>query len=164
MLLEECEQAGVSIKTKCDIQAIARQGSTYSLKTSLGSYQCQSLVIATGGLSIPTMGATGFGYEIAAQFGLNLLPRIAGLVPFTFTDWVKDISERLSGLAVDMEMPVDGTTFRENLPFTNSGVRAPPPLMLSSYLRPGPRINTYLLLQLQPCPHLLSHNITLHNP
>ena len=145
MLLDECEQAGVSIKTKCDIQAIARQGSAYSLKTSLGSYQCQSLVIATGGLSIPTMGATGFGYEIAAQFGLNLLPRTAGLVPFTFTDWVKDISERLSGLAVDVDMSVNGISFRENLLFTHRGISGPAALQLSSYWQSGQIVSINLL-------------------
>ena len=157
MLLDECEKAGVSIKTQCDIKVITSQKSGYSLQTSQGSYRCQSLVIATGGLSIPTMGATGFGYEIAKQFGLHLLPRTAGLVPFTFTDWVKDISERLSGLAVDVEMSVDGTIFRENLLFTHRGISGPAALQLSSYWRPGQKISINLLPDLQASALLLDY-------
>ena len=149
MLLDECEQANVAVKTKCDIQGIASQDSGYSLHTSLGHYQCQSLVIATGGLSIPTMGATGFGYEVAEQFGLKLLPRSAGLVPFTFTDWVKDISERLSGLAVDVAMSVDNISFRENLLFTHRGISGPAALQLSSYWKPGQKISINLLPDIQ---------------
>lgn len=145
MLLDECEQAGVSINTKCDIQAIANKERGYRLQTSLGSYLCQSLVVATGGLSIPTMGATGFGYEIAEQFGLGLLPRTAGLVPFTFTDWVKPICEGLSGLAVDVEMSVNGVSFRENLLFTHRGISGPAALQLSSYWQPGQTISINLL-------------------
>ena len=157
MLLDECEKAGVIIKTQCDIKVITSQKSGYSLQTSQGSYRCQSLVIATGGLSIPTMGATGFGYEIAKQFGLHLLPRTAGLVPFTFTDWVKDISERLSGLAVDVEMSVDGTIFRENLLFTHRGISGPAALQLSSYWRPGQKISINLLPDLQASALLLDY-------
>ena len=145
MLLKECQQAGVSIETKCDIKAIFSTDSKYSLQTSLGNCQCRSLVIATGGLSIPTMGATGFGYKIAEQFGLNLLPRTAGLVPFTFTDRIKDISERLSGLAVDVEISVNKISFRENLLFTHRGMSGPAVLQLSSYWKPGQKININLL-------------------
>ncbi len=157
MLLDECEQAKVNIKTKCDIKAIASQASGYALQTSLGGYQCQSLVIATGGLSIPTMGATGFGYEIAEQYGLNLLPRTAGLVPFTFTDWVKELSERLSGLAVDVEMSVNNTAFRENLLFTHRGISGPAALQLSSYWQPGQKISINLLPDLQSNTLLLDY-------
>ena len=157
MLLDECEQANVSVKTKCDIQGIASQDSGYSLHTSLGHYHCQSLVIATGGLSIPTMGATGFGYEVAEQFGLQLLPRTAGLVPFTFTDWVKDISERLSGLAVDVVMSVDNISFRENLLFTHRGISGPAALQLSSYWKPGQKISINLLPDIQARALLLDY-------
>ncbi|MGB2155319.1 MAG: NAD(P)/FAD-dependent oxidoreductase [Porticoccaceae bacterium] len=157
MLLDECEQANVAVKTKCDIQGIASQDSGYSLHTSLGHYHCQSLVIATGGLSIPTMGATGFGYEVAEQFGLKLLPRSAGLVPFTFTDWVKDISERLSGLAVDVVMSVDNISFRENLLFTHRGISGPAALQLSSYWKPGQKISINLLPDIQASTLLLDY-------
>lgn len=151
MLLDECQQAGVVIKTKCEIKAVkaadaAAEGEhRYSLQTSLGQYQCKSLVIATGGLSIPTMGASGLGYEIAEQFGLSLLPRTAGLVPFTFSDGIKQISETLSGLAVDVDMSVNGISFRENMLFTHRGISGPAALQLSSYWKPGQTIGVNLL-------------------
>ena len=151
MLLEECQQAGVVIKTKCEIKSVktadpaSEAPSGYSLQTSTGQYHCKSLVIATGGLSIPTMGASGFGYEIAEQFGLSLLPRTAGLVPFTFSDGIKQISETLSGLAVDVEMSVNGISFRENMLFTHRGISGPAALQLSSYWKPGQAIGVNLL-------------------
>jgi predicted Rossmann fold flavoprotein len=117
-------------------------------------------VIATGGLSIPTMGATGFGYEVAEQFGLSLLPRSAGLVPFTFTDWVKDISEKLSGLAVDVEMSVNNISFRENMLFTHRGISGPAALQLSSYWQPGQKININLLPDMQAGELLLGYKKT----
>ena len=157
MLLDECEQAKVKIKTKCEIKAVVAKDSSYAVQTSLGDYQSKSLVIATGGLSIPTMGATGFGYEMAEQFGLNLLPRTAGLVPFTFTDWVKEISETLSGLAVDVTMAVNNISFRENLLFTHRGISGPAALQLSSYWKPGESISIDLLPDLNATDLLLEY-------
>ena len=157
MLLDECEQAKVIIKTKCEINSVVAKDSSYTVQTSLGDYHSKSLVIATGGLSIPTMGATGFGYEMAEQFGLNLLPRAAGLVPFTFTDWVKDISEKLSGLAVDVNMSLNDITFRENLLFTHRGISGPAALQLSSYWKPGESISIDLLPDLNATDLLLEH-------
>ncbi len=151
MLLDECQRAGVVIKTKCEIKSVkavdkaGEENQRYSLQTSAGQYQCRSLVIATGGLSIPTMGASGFGYEIAEQFGLSLLPRTAGLVPFTFSDGIKQISETLSGLAVDVDMSVNGISFRENMLFTHRGISGPAALQLSSYWKPGHAIGVNLL-------------------
>jgi len=151
MLLDECQRAGVVIKTKCEIKSVkavdkaGEENQRYSLQTSAGQYQCRSLVIATGGLSIPTMGASGFGYEVAEQFGLSLLPRTAGLVPFTFSDGIKQISETLSGLAVDVDMSVNGISFRENMLFTHRGISGPAALQLSSYWTPGQAIGVNLL-------------------
>ena len=151
MLLEECQQAGVLIETKCEIKSVTAadeagaEAPRYSLQTSTGQYHCKSLVIATGGLSIPTMGASGLGYEIAEQFGLSLLPRTAGLVPFTFSDGIKQISETLSGLAVDVDMSVNGISFRENMLFTHRGISGPAALQLSSYWKPGQSIAVNLL-------------------
>jgi len=158
MLLDECQQAGVEIKTKCEIKSVAalEQGG-YSLQTSTGQYQCKSLVVATGGLSIPTMGASGFGYQLAEQFGLNLLPRSAGLVPFTFSDGIKQISEKLSGLAVDVEMSVNGVSFRENLLFTHRGISGPAALQLSSYWTSGQTISVNLLPDLDSRDLLLGY-------
>ena len=145
MLTDECVKAKVVIHTKCAIKTVSVLDSGYSIKTSQGDFESKSLVIATGGLSIPTMGATGFGYEIAEQFGLSLLPRTAGLVPFTFSDKLKQICERLSGLAVDVSMSVNATSFRENLLFTHRGISGPAALQLSNYWQPGQTIAVNLL-------------------
>jgi len=155
MLLDECQQAKVTIKTNCTIETVVtRDAGGFSLHTDLGDYQCDSLVVATGGLSIPTMGATGYGYQLAEQFGLTLLPRSAGLVPFTFSDHIKQIAESLSGLAVDVDMSVNGVSFRENLLFTHRGISGPAALQLSSYWKPGQSIQVNLLPDLDS-EHLL---------
>ena len=146
MLLDECTAAQVIIRTKSIISQIepVEEGG-FNLSVAGQKLHCQSLVVASGGLSIPTLGASGFGYDIAEQFGLELLPRTAGLVPFTFSDWVKDISETNSGLSVDVEMSVNGTSFRENLLFTHRGISGPAALQLSSYWQPGQFISVNLL-------------------
>jgi predicted Rossmann fold flavoprotein len=146
MLLDECTAAQVVIRTKSIISQIepVEEGG-FNLSVAGQKIHCQSLVVASGGLSIPTLGASGFGYDIAEQFGLQLLPRSAGLVPFTFSDWVKDISETNSGLSVDVEMSVNGTSFRENLLFTHRGISGPAALQLSSYWQPGQFISVNLL-------------------
>ena len=146
MLLDECAAANVVIRTKSIISQIepVEEGG-FNLSVAEQKIHCQSLVVASGGLSIPTLGASGFGYDIAEQFGLNLLPRTAGLVPFTFSDWVKDISETNSGLSVHVEMSVNGISFRENLLFTHRGISGPAALQLSSYWQPGQFISVNLL-------------------
>ena len=146
MLLDECAAANVVIRTKSIISQIESvEEGGFNLSVAEQKIHCQSLVVASGGLSIPTLGASGFGYDIAEQFGLNLLPRTAGLVPFTFSDWVKDISETNSGLSVDVEMSVNGISFRENLLFTHRGISGPAALQLSSYWQPGQFISVNLL-------------------
>ena len=146
MLLDECTAAQVVIRTKSIISQIAPvEEGGFNLSVAGQKLHCQSLVVASGGLSIPTLGASGFGYDIAEQFGLQLLPRSAGLVPFTFSDWVKDISETNSGLSVDVEMSVNGISFRENLLFTHRGISGPAALQLSSYWQPGQFISVNLL-------------------
>jgi predicted Rossmann fold flavoprotein len=159
MLLAECSDAGVEIKTHCDITAIAppdEEHDHYRLNTSLGAYACQSLVIATGGLSIPTMGASDFGYKVAKQFGLNIIPTRAGLVPFTFTDQTKALTERLSGLALDVIMSTGNMSFRENILFTHRGISGPVALQLSSYWRVSDSIEINLLPDLDAEAWLLS--------
>ena len=146
MLLDECAAANVVIRTKSIISQIESvEEGGFNLSVAGQKIHCQSLVVASGGLSIPTLGASGFGYDIAEQFGLDLLPRTAGLVPFTFSDWVKDISETNSGLSVDVEMSVNGISFRENLLFTHRGISGPAALQLSSYWQPGQFISVNLL-------------------
>jgi predicted Rossmann fold flavoprotein len=146
MLLDECSAVQVVIRTKSIISQIepVEEGG-FNLSVAGQKIHCESLVVASGGLSIPTLGASGFGYDIAEQFGLELLPRTAGLVPFTFSDWVKDISETNSGLSVDVEMSVNGISFRENLLFTHRGISGPAALQLSSYWQPGQFISVNLL-------------------
>ena len=146
MLLDECAVANVSIRTKSIISQIKpTERGGFNLSVGGQMTYCQSLVVASGGLSIPTLGASGFGYDIAKQFGLGLLPRSAGLVPFTFSDWVKDICETNSGLSIDVEMSVNGVSFRENLLFTHRGISGPAALQLSSYWKSGQVIGINLL-------------------
>ena len=146
MLLDECAAVQVVIRTKSIVSQIepVEEGG-FSLSVAGQTIHCQSLVVASGGLSIPTLGASGFGYDIAERFGLNVLPRSAGLVPFTFSDWVKDISETNSGLSLDVQMSVNGMSFRENLLFTHRGISGPAALQLSSYWKPGQFISINLL-------------------
>jgi predicted Rossmann fold flavoprotein len=145
MLLTECEDAGVQIKTHYQIESVKKDGDYYRLITSHGEVTCESVVIATGGLSIPTMGSSGFGYEIAEQFGLSVLERSAALVPFTFSDHFKAICERLAGLSVDVAMSAGGQSFREGLLFTHRGLSGPASLQISSYWAPGQSIEINLM-------------------
>jgi len=146
ILLDECADAKVKIQTKCQIQSIDKHDTNqYQLQTSQGAFSASSLVIATGGLSIPTMGATGFGYEIAQQFNIPVIDRRAGLVPFTFSDQVKAMAERLSGLALDVTMSTARVSFHENMLFTHRGISGPAALQLSNYWQPGDTIEINLL-------------------
>ncbi len=147
MLLTECEQAGVQIKTQCEITAIQATGpiqKRFQLKSSKGDFSAESLVVATGGLSIPTLGASSFGYEIARQFGHAVLPTRAGLVPFMFSDSFKDVSERLSGLAHEASISNERNSFTENILFTHRGLSGPAVLQQSNYWFPGESVNVDL--------------------
>ncbi len=145
MLLNECEQAGVSLHLDTSVQQIDKLDSGYRLQTTLGQLDCQSLVVATGGLSIPTLGATGFGYQIAKQFGHMLLPTRAGLVPFTITDQLKALCSELSGTSVDCLVSCNGQSFRENILFTHRGLSGPAILQISSFWEPGDSVEINLL-------------------
>jgi predicted Rossmann fold flavoprotein len=156
MLLAEAKAASVLIQTDCKISNIKSEQShtgnnlqeRFSLQATVDKasavlyhYTCESLVVACGGLSIPTMGASGFGYEVARQFGHTVLPTRAGLVPFTFSDKFKDVSERLSGLAVDADLScktLNGeANFNEAVLFTHRGLSGPAALQLSNYWQSG---------------------------
>ena len=145
LLLAECESAGVELRMDTSVQAIEKTAEGYRLQTSLGPLACQSLVVATGGLSIPTLGATGFGYQIARQFGHSVLPTRAGLVPFTITDQLKDICAELSGTSVDCLVSCNDQAFRENLLFTHRGLSGPAILQISSFWQPGDGVEINLL-------------------
>ena len=147
MLLSECAQAGVELRLNTSVTQIDKRESGYDLQTSIGALSCESLVIATGGLSIPTLGATGFGYQVAQQFGHNLLPTRAGLVPFSITDpQLKALCSELSGTSVeDCLVSCNGQSFRENILFTHRGLSGPAILQISSFWRPGDVVHIDLL-------------------
>lgn len=151
MLLDECEQAGVTIKARFDVIKVdyLEGKNSYELECQQASdketYICQSLVIATGALSIPSLGGSGFGYDIAKQFDLEVTRLQAGLVPFMFSDGLKPICERLSGLALEVEVSCNGQSFTENLLFTHRGISGPAILQISNYWSPGDEISINLL-------------------
>jgi hypothetical protein len=152
MLLGECEAAGVEISTRCEIESVAAtpgESSRYLLDLVQAGVRrliaCNSLVVATGALSIPTLGGSGQGYEIARQFGLELIPRRAGLVPFMFTDATLALCERLAGISLEVTACCNGRTFSENMLFTHRGISGPAILQISNYWHPGDPVSINLL-------------------
>lgn len=135
MLLAECEKTGlVEIKTNCEVKAItALDDHGFQTATTLGYFETESVVIASGGLSIPTLGGSGIGYDIAKQFGHHVYPTRAGLVPFTFSDHFKEVTTKLSGNAVDATLSNELNSFTEALLFTHRGLSGPSSLQLSNY-------------------------------
>ncbi|MEM8593218.1 MAG: NAD(P)/FAD-dependent oxidoreductase [Pseudomonadota bacterium] len=164
MLLTVCEQQSVRIETHVkvsDIQPLSNDGDyRFQVSANDTQYQCQSLVMASGALSIPSMGATGFAYEVAQQFGLNVLPRRAGLVPFTFSDHIKSLSEQLSGLSVSAELTTRGVSFSESILFTHRGLSGPAVLQLSNYWREGDTVEVNLCPELALESYLLEQKNT----
>ena len=153
MLLAECESGGVSIKSKCEVERVeaiaeTQTDSRYKLCTvdsdGAQNFFCRSLVVATGALSIPTLGGSGFGYDLAQQFSLPLTERRAGLVPFMFSDALKPICERLSGLSVEVELHCGTQSFLENILFTHRGISGPAALQISNYWHPGEELSINL--------------------
>lgn len=144
MLLDECAEVGADVRTHCSIDKVEKTDKGFLLTSSQGKWQCESLVIATGALSIPTMGATGFGYDIARQFGLKVLPTRAGLVPFTLTPKLLEDFEGLSGTSADAVVSCNGVSFRENILFTHRGLSGPSILQISSYWNPGDAVEINL--------------------
>ena len=137
MLFAECENAGVRILTHCEETRI---DPGFSVRCSRGEFECESLVIATGGLSIPRMGASDFGYGVARQFGHSVLDTRAGLVPFTFTGDLHEMFGRLSGVSCDASITAGATSFNESVLFTHRGLSGPAALQASSYWTPGESI------------------------
>jgi hypothetical protein len=147
MLLAECDKTGlVDIKTSCEVKSVTPvEGQGFQVATSMGYFQAESVVVATGGLSVPTLGGSGIGYEIAKQFGHHVHPTRAGLVPFTFSDQFKEVTTRLSGNAVDATLSNDLNSFTEALLFTHRGLSGPSSLQLSNYWDVGQRFNINFL-------------------
>jgi predicted Rossmann fold flavoprotein len=145
MLLEECQQAGVDLRLHTSVRQIEKTEAGYLLSTDMGQVASPSLVVATGGLSIPTMGATGFGYEIARQFGHNVMATRAGLVPFTIAGQLKELCIELSGTSVACLVSCNDQSFRENILFTHRGLSGPAILQISSFWHPGDAVEINLL-------------------
>jgi len=147
MLLDECEAAGVELRIGCSVERVVHgDGGRFSLHTSQGRFSASALVVATGGLSIPSMGASGFGYDLARQFSHAVLPTRAGLVPLTLSGRPREQLEGLSGVSLPVAASCNGTTFRNAMLFTHRGISGPAILQISSYWQPGDR----LLLDLLP--------------
>lgn len=144
MLLDECEQAGVEILTRCELDKLECDHG-FRLETSLGEFHATSLVVASGGLSIPTLGGSDIGYRIAMQYGMHVFSRRAGLVPFTLSGALKEMSGRLSGLSVPARLSYETASFFEQLLFTHRGLSGPVVLQLSSYWQEGEPISIDLL-------------------
>ncbi|PCM43550.1 NAD(P)/FAD-dependent oxidoreductase [Marinobacter sp. ANT_B65] len=145
MLLTECDWAGAEIRMKTSIRGITQKAGHYHVDTGSGSLTCESLVIACGGLSIPTMGATGFGYEVARQFGLTVLPTRAGLVPFTLHPELKQQLAPLAGVSCPVDAACNNHHFREPMLVTHRGLSGPSMLQISSFWQPGDPLTINLL-------------------
>jgi len=156
MLLVECEKVGVKVQLNCEIKKINKVSEHFfQLDTTKDNIQCQSLVVATGGLSIPKMGATAFGYQIAEQFNINVLPVCAALVPFTLQPDDKAKYSDLSGIAVPCVVSNQQQSFKENMLFTHRGLSGPAILQISSYWKAGETINVNFLPELDLAEFLL---------
>ncbi len=140
MLLSECRTAGVMLQNETTIDRVESINGGYRVHTNRGAADCASLVIATGGLSIPKIGATKFGYDIARQFGLNVIETRAGLVPLTFQAALLERCKALSGVSVDAKVSCGKTSFAEGLLFTHRGLSGPSILQISSYWHEGQEI------------------------
>lgn len=155
MLLDECAKGRVNIHLQTPIQSVHKTETGFSVTTPSTTHHARALVVATGGLSIPKMGATGLGHRIAEQFDMPVLPTRAGLVPFTLQGaWLERAAE-LSGIAIpDCIARLGKTNFREAMLFTHRGLSGPAILQLSSYWREGQAITLNLLPELDVLAHL----------
>jgi predicted Rossmann fold flavoprotein len=154
MLLAECSKHGVDVYTRIEVKQVNKQAESASdgrFYVSIESdrsqpvIKCESLVIATGALSIPTLGGSGFGYELAQQFKLPLVSRRASLVPFMFSDEIKNLCEELSGVSTPVLITSNQKKFEESMLFTHRGLSGPSILQISNYWKPGDEIQIDLL-------------------
>lgn len=144
MLLDECHACGVEIKTNCTVAEVAH-GDEWRITTNRGEFVSESLVVATGGLSIPKMGATDFGHRLAKQFNLRVTPLHPALVPLTLPPRERETLATLSGVAVPAVASCAGAEFEENLLVTHKGLSGPAVLQISSYWTPGEEVIFRLL-------------------
>ncbi|TFH00568.1 MAG: NAD(P)/FAD-dependent oxidoreductase [Calditrichales bacterium] len=139
LLSAECRRVGVQILTRTTVGKVKKKGH-FNIDSTSGLFFCESLVIASGGLSIPQMGASGFGYDLARQFGLNIHPHYPGLVPLTLAEKMRNDFADLTGISVDAGVSCHGKSFREKVLFTHRGLSGPAILQISNYWQPGDEI------------------------
>jgi len=144
MLLKPCRDFAVRISTQTEILSIEKK-EQFILSTNKGDFSANALVIATGGLSIPKMGATAFGLKLAESFGLRVTPAVAGLVPFTFTGKEQEDLKALAGISLDVRVTCRNQSFTEAMLFTHRGLSGPAILQISSYWQPGDTLHIDLL-------------------
>jgi len=162
MLLSECEAANVEIKTLAEVTSVSKAQNfqlTATIDSSVIRLECESLVVACGGLSIPKLGGSDYGYQLAEQFGHRILPPRAGLVPFTFTDSFKLLSEKLSGVSIAASVRVDNQSFDENILFSHRGLSGPAVLQISSYWHEGKTVEINILPGLDAVDLLLTEKL-----
>jgi predicted Rossmann fold flavoprotein len=145
LLLAEMGRAGVTLRLSSKVDSVGRDADGFVLDLASEQLRCRSLVVATGGRSIPKMGATGFGYDLAARFGLKVTETRPGLVPLTFEPALLERLKPLAGIAVDAEIGCGRTRFREAMLFTHRGLSGPSILQISSYWREGQEIEVAML-------------------
>jgi predicted Rossmann fold flavoprotein len=165
MLMQECQDNGVEVLLDCETQELSHSSGhwkktgfrvkrseradagagRFQLKTSLGAFSTDCLVIAAGGLSIPSLGGSGIAYELAKSFGIGVLPTTPGLVPLTFTDDMSGVCSKLSGVSTEAILFNDRQSFREDILFTHRGMSGPAALQISSYWNPGEAVMVNLL-------------------
>ncbi|MEG2806138.1 NAD(P)/FAD-dependent oxidoreductase [Stenotrophomonas sp.] len=145
MLLDECQAAGVQVRTDCAVSQVERGADGFQVTTAHGQVQAASLVVATGGLSIPSLGASGFGYELARQFGHAVLPTRAGLVPLTLSGKHQERFNDLSGVALPITARCNDVEFRNSMLITHRGISGPAILQISSFWEPGDDLRLDLL-------------------
>jgi hypothetical protein len=144
MLIDECEDAKVKIRLDCHVENVAKEN-LFQIKTNQGEFECESLVIASGGLSIPKTGASDFGYRIARQFDLNIIETSPALVPLVFDKNEYEKFKSLSGVSFDSIVSFGKKSFRENVLFTHRGLSGPAILQITSYWKPHEEISINLL-------------------
>ena len=155
MLLLECKTANVTLKKEVIVNDVSKEGDRYILTVGRDKYLCKSLIIATGGLSVPKIGASKFGYDVAKKFNLDVVKPLPALVPLTFNEKILSICKELSGLSLEAIVFFNKTFFQEGMLFTHRGLSGPSILQISSYWKLGedikinlsPKINIFELLE-----------------
>jgi predicted Rossmann fold flavoprotein len=145
LLMSECRDASVELFLNCRVESVEKAAAGFDLITNIGRFTSRRVVVATGGLSIPKMGATGFGFQLARQFGLKVIPPRPALVPLTFTKADLARFEGLAGVSVETLAAIGSVRFREKLLFTHRGISGPAVLQISSYWTQGSPIKFDLL-------------------